>query len=312
MLVSAAGKLYRDAEQGENFPAVGDWVTLDEGHRITSVLPRQNALVRGASGSRGKESAMQSQTIAANLDTVFIVCGLDRDFNLRRIERYLTLIYTCGATPVILLTKADLHGSAESFVLEVETIAFGVPVHAVSSTQNEGLEALSPYLEPGKTVALVGSSGAGKSTLVNALAGEEKQKTHEVSSAVGKGMHTTTAREMIRLKSGALLIDNPGIREIAFWETDASVSAFPEIDRLAEDCRFSDCTHMGEPGCAVQEAVSNGEITFERLDSYFRQQKELDFLKDREELGASRQAKKKTKWIAEEVRKMKKMGKMKH
>ncbi|MCG8470320.1 MAG: ribosome small subunit-dependent GTPase A [Desulfobacterales bacterium] len=310
ILASATGKLYRDAENGDNFPAVGDWVALDDGFRIDLVLPRQNTLVRGAAGNRDKKAPQKSQVIAANLDTVFIVCGLDRDFNLRRIERYLTLAYTCEITPVILLSKADLHEDVGPFIFEVSSIAFGVPVHPISSTQRIGVEMLQPYLKPGQTVALVGSSGAGKSTLLNALAQETIQKTHAVSDAVGKGVHTTTAREMIRLRSGALLIDNPGIREIAFWETEGSESAFPEIDALAQGCRFSDCTHTNEPGCEVQRALSQGELDSERLESFFKQKRELSFLRNREELGASRMEKKRGKWIAGEVKKMKKMGKM--
>ncbi|WP_300675427.1 ribosome small subunit-dependent GTPase A [Desulfoluna sp.] len=308
----ATGRLYKATAKGALFPAVGDWVIIDQGLRIVSVLPRQNALLRGAAGNHGKESATQSQVIAANIDTVFVVCGLDRDFNLRRIERYLTLVYTCGCTPVVLLTKADLHDDISPFLADVESIAFGVPVHGISSIAKSGIDALSPYLLPGHTVALLGSSGAGKSTLVNALAGEEIQKTREVSSVVGKGVHTTTTRDLIRLQTGALLIDNPGMREIAFWETDGLGSSFPEIHRLARECRFFDCTHTSEPGCSVQWAVGRGDLSYERLESFFKQKKELDFLKNREDLGASRLEKKKGQWLAGEIKKMKKMGKMKH
>lgn len=312
-LLPAAGKLYARADEGGLFPATGDWVVLD-GQRIASVLPRKNALSRGASGSHGslETSATRSQVIASNLDWVFIVCGLDRDFNLRRIERYLTLVYNCGCTPVIVLSKADLHDNVDAFVDEVESIAFGVPVHPISSLSMTGVGPLDSYLTPGKTVALLGSSGVGKSTLVNHLAGEEIQTTRQISEHVGKGVHTTTTRDLIQLPGGGLLIDNPGIREIAFWDAGSIQHAFPEIETWARSCRFPDCTHIREPDCRVKRACEEGELSHERLESYFKQQKELAFLRDRDALGASRVEKKQGKWIAGEVRKMKKMGKMKH
>lgn len=308
-LATAMGKLYHQTDGGL-FPATGDWVLMHQG-QIVSVLPRKNALARGASGQQGKResTAVKTQVIATNLDRVFIVCGLDRDFNPRRIERYLTLVYNCGCTPVVVLSKADLIGDPTAQVHEIESIAFGVPVHAVSSKTGAGVTDLAPHLGPGTTVALLGSSGAGKSTLLNALAGEEIQATREVSRYAGKGVHTTTTRDLIRLPGGALLIDNPGIREIAFWDVDDGArSAFPEIEALAGHCRFADCTHTGEPGCRVREANEKGELSDDRLSSYIKQQRELDYLAQRETKSAERLEKDRWKGVTQEIRKMKKIG----
>ncbi|SCX81019.1 ribosome small subunit-dependent GTPase A [Desulfoluna spongiiphila] len=309
-LTTASGKLYRQADENGLFPATGDWVRLTDG-RITSVLPRKNALSRGASGRQGKKEStpVRTQIIAANLDWVFIVCGLDRDFNLRRIERYLTLVYNCGCTPVVILSKADLHESPEPFVQEVEEISFGVPVLPISSVREDGIAALAPYLGPDQTVALLGSSGAGKSTLVNCLVGKAVQATREVSSHVGKGVHTTTTRDLIRLPTGGALIDNPGIREIAFWDVDDGTdSAFPEIEAWAEECRFSDCTHTEEPGCRVKEACRTGELEEGRLESYLKQKRELGYLADRQTKSADRIEKERWQWVAQEMKQMKKRG----
>ncbi|MCP4114439.1 MAG: ribosome small subunit-dependent GTPase A [Desulfobacteraceae bacterium] len=305
------GKFHHQAPGTLLFPATGDWVVLDNG-RIAYVLPRKNALSRGASGRQGKKdsTAVENQVIAANLDWVFIVCGLDRDFNIRRIERYLTLVYNCGCTPVVILTKSDLHDSPEPFVRQVEAVSFGVPVHPVSAVERTGIQALAAYLAPGKTVALLGSSGAGKSTLVNFFAGKEIQATREVSQHVGKGVHTTTTRDLIRLPGGRLLIDNPGIREIAFWDVGGTAgSAFPEIDAWAGSCRFSDCTHTGEPGCRVRQACLNGELEQERLDSYLKQMRELDYLAQRKHKSADRVEKERWKSVSRKQKQMKKYGK---
>ncbi len=228
------------------YPVAGDWVVMID-NVISNVLPRKNALSRGAAGRHGKQKAQptREQVIAANLDTVFFVCGLDRDFNLRRIERCLTLIYNCGLNPAIILTKADLHIYPEKFISEVETVAFGVPVYLVSAKDSLGLTQLEEYLAPGQTITLIGSSGAGKSTLVNRLYGKSVQATGSISENVGKGKHTTTSRDMIRMPQGGMVIDNPGIREIAFWDGDGGIElAFPEIERFALECRFSDCSHL--------------------------------------------------------------------
>ena len=270
------------------YPVAGDWVLVNE-TVIVDVIPRNNALSRGAAGRRNKREMlpMREQVIAANLDTVFIVCGMDRDFNLRRIERYLTLVYNCGLNPAIILTKADLHEDPQPLVTAVEEVAFEVPVHLTSARASQGLEELERYLSTGRTVTLIGSSGAGKSTIVNWLCGKPVQATASVSEAVGKGTHTTTSRDLIRLPRGGMVIDNPGIREIAFWESESGVEqTFPDVDNLAAGCRFSDCSHMHEPGCRVKQAVIDGEITQVRMDSYQKMKRELLYLSDRQHKSA--------------------------
>ena len=305
-LVTVAGRLNHVSDA--LYPVIGDWVLVTD-TVITEVLARKSVLSRGAAGSRGKQEVLplREQVIAANIDTVFIVCGLDRDFNLRRIERYLTLVYNCGLNPVIVLTKADLQQEPDRFLEEVEGVAFGVPVHLVSACADEGMVALEKYLGVGKTITMVGSSGAGKSTLLNRLYGETVQATGEVSAVLGKGKHTTTSRELIVMPQGGLLIDNPGIREIAFWGGEGGLEgAFPEIEAFAEECRFSDCSHMHEPGCRVLQAVEEGDIAQDRLESYRKMQRELAYFSDRENKSADRVEKERWKDVALKVKAMKK------
>ncbi|WP_147822578.1 ribosome small subunit-dependent GTPase A [Salidesulfovibrio onnuriiensis] len=297
-LCSPAGKLLHSSTRG--YPVTGDWVLTDESV-VIGVIPRKNILSRGEAGSRGtrQEAATRGQIIAANLDTVFIVCGLDRDFNLRRLERYLTLVYNCGLSPVAVLTKADLHDDPEAARREVETIAFGVPVVLTSMTDGRGREELEEHLGFGRTIAMLGSSGAGKSTLANMLYGDDIQATSAVSTAVGKGRHTTTTRELIRMPQGGLLLDNPGIREIAFHEAGSGMeNAFADIAEQALMCRFGDCSHQNEPGCAVLRAVESGEISRERLESYRRMRREMDYVSARSHKSADRVEKERWKDIA--------------
>jgi len=307
-LASAAGKLLQpDARH----PVVGDWVLVAD-TVIRTVLQRKNELSRGAAGARGKREAQprQSQIIAANLDTVWIVCGLDRDFNLRRIERYLTLVYNCGLTPAIILTKADLHADPERFAREVESVAFGVPVHLVSAKDSNGLDPLKDDLAAGRTVTMLGSSGAGKSTLLNRLYGQPVRATGLISEKAGKGRHVTTSRDLIMMPQGGMVIDNPGIREIAFWDGDQGLtSTFPEIERLAAECRFADCSHSHEPGCRVLAAIAEGELDKTRLASYLKVKRELMYLAERQRKSADRVEKERWKEVALKVKALKKRPK---
>jgi ribosome biogenesis GTPase len=224
------------------------------------------------------------QVLAANVDTVFLVMGLDRDYNPRRVERALVLAWESGAEPVIVLNKTDLSDEVEARRAEVEAAAPGVPVVALSAKRSEGLADLGPWLRRGRTVALLGSSGVGKSTIVNRLLGEERQRTREVRESDQRGRHTTTHRELLALPGGGLLIDTPGLREIQLWATEGGLAAaFGDVETLAAGCRFRDCAHEAEPGCAVRAAVEEGTLPPERLASFHKLRAELRSLEIRED-----------------------------
>ena len=300
VVVKARGRIVRGHGKNTLFPVPGDFVIEKDGV-VTRVFQRKNQLVRGAAGRRGKldASPKAKQVIASNIDTVIVVCGLDRDYNLRRIERYLSLIYNSGMRPVVVLNKADLHEDPSPFKKEVEEIARDVPVHLVSCEEEEGIEGLSGYLEKGKTVCLMGSSGAGKSSLVNAIVGDEVRMVGEVSEFDGKGMHTTTTRDMIFLASGGMIIDNPGIREISLSDEKEGVKdTFPDIEELSALCRFSDCTHQHEPGCHVKEAVERGDLASDRLVNYLKMRLEVTFASERDAKTADRIAREKWREVA--------------
>lgn len=289
IFATLAGRLRYETTRREDLPAVGDFVKVRD-TVIEEVMPRRTVFLRKAAGD-----ATEAQVIAANIDTVFVVTGLDSDFNLRRLERYYLTAQASGAQCAILLNKADLCDDLDARAQQVRAIAPGADVVAISALHGDGIDALRPYLIPGETVAFVGSSGAGKSTLINRLLGRDRQMTGAVREADSRGRHTTTHRELLETPSGALLIDTPGLRELQPWAGEDDVGgAFPEIEELAEKCRYRDCSHAGEEGCAVQAAIDDGSLDFDRFSSYRKMRKEAAYL-DRQ-LDVRAQLDLKAKW----------------
>jgi ribosome biogenesis GTPase / thiamine phosphate phosphatase len=291
----AAGRLVYDREVGGELPAVGDWVGVRPPATIMSILPRRSAFVRKNAGNDSVD-----QVLASNVDTAFLLAGLDDDFSLRRLERYLTTAWESGAQPVVVLTKTDLCADVDAAVLQVESVAIAVPVHPVSNLSGEGLELLEPYLRPGSTAVLLGSSGVGKSSLLNRLAGRELMRTRALA-ADGTGRHTTTHRELVLLPGSGLVIDTPGLRELQFWEGDVS-AAFEDIEALASECRFRDCAHVREPGCAVLRAVDEGVLELDRLRSWRKLQRELEAIAARTDKRLRAARKKRWKQVASVAR----------
>jgi ribosome biogenesis GTPase / thiamine phosphate phosphatase len=276
------GRARRDHDAAD-LPVVGDWVALESRAEaapdIRAVLPRRTKFSRRAAHDPGADVARE-QVVAANVDVVFVVASLAEDVNLRVLERYLTLVWESGARPVILLTKADLAPDPESAVRELDSLG-DVAVHAVSIRTRLGLDTVRGYLEPGVTGALLGPSGVGKSTLVNTLVADDLLATGEVARD-GSGRHTTTRRELILVPGGGLVVDNPGMRELHLWLADEGLEdAFEDIVELGARCRFTDCRHEGEPGCAVAEAIAAGTLDPERLASYRELERELAELEER-------------------------------
>jgi ribosome biogenesis GTPase len=307
-----SGTFRFEAGSKGQIPTVGDWVAAsarpNEGKAtIHALLPRKSAFIRKVAGPMTEE-----QVVAANIDTVFIVCGLDLEFNLRRIERYLSMAWESGAVPVILLNKADLcpEIEVEKRKKVVESIASGIAVYMISAAQNVGLDSLNNYLQRGKTAAFLGSSGVGKSTIINALLGTERLKVNEVRELGSRGRHTTTFRELMVLPDGGMVIDTPGMRELQVWGDEEGLKqVFDDIDELAIKCRFRDCSHQSEPGCAVQEAIRDGSLDPERLTSFLKLKKEFAYLADRQTMKASALEKARWKAISKQSKTIKKQGK---
>jgi ribosome biogenesis GTPase len=283
-----AGRLAYEAEEGA-YPVTGDWVAVlarsGEGTAtIQRVLPRSSSFVRRASGP----GMARQQVVAANVDVALLAASMNADLNPRRIERYLATAWESGAKPVVVLTKADMCEDADARLAQIEAVAMGVPVLAVSAVSGVGLEALRDHLQPGRTAVLLGSSGVGKSTLVNALAGRAQMATQGIREDDARGRHTTTHRELVLLPSGALILDTPGMRELGLWDAGEGMSAtFADIEALFGQCRFHDCGHETEPGCAVIAALETGELDAERWRAYGKLQRELTFQHNKEDPRAA-------------------------
>jgi ribosome biogenesis GTPase len=301
-----AGRLRHEAASKEQLSAVGDWVAArpapgEATATIEAVLPRRSKFSRKVAGELTEE-----QVVAANVDTLFLVMGLDGDYSPRRLERYLMLAYEGGARPVVILNKADVAEHVSRDMDEISGLAVGVPVHAVSAKTGSGIEIITDYLGPGRTGALLGSSGVGKSTLVNALLGEDRFATREVREHDSRGRHTTRHRHLILLPGHrGLLIDTPGMRELQLWtQPESARDTFEDIEALAAGCHFTDCRHQAEPRCAVKQAVADGTLPADRLAGYLKLQDELSSLEARKSVRAQIDEKRKTKTISQSLKKL--------
>lgn len=298
------GKLKAGAYYGadEEIPTVGDFVCIHHNPAGDSViiktLPRKSCFYRKEPGPIPRR-----QMVAANFDYVFIMSSLNKDFNPRRISRYLTMAWQSGGMPIVILTKADLCGSLDEYTRTVEQIASGAPVIAVSSVTGQGLGLIEKYLQPGKTIVFLGMSGVGKSSLLNALAGRELMAVKAIREDDARGRHTTTHRQLVMLPSGAMVIDTPGMRELGLWNAGEGIrAAFSDVEDLTLRCRFSDCSHNNEPGCAVLAALEDGSLTREQWENYLAQKRETAFVEDK--IGYLRERDEKFKSISKHIRKM--------
>jgi ribosome biogenesis GTPase / thiamine phosphate phosphatase len=302
-LAEAGGKLRLAAEEGADWPAVGDWVSVElRGTRevavVRTVLPRRNQFTRKVPGKR-----IEEQVIAANVETALVISALDGDFNPRRAERYIAQCWESGVRPVLILNKADASKNAYAKAAEMERVALGTPVCVVSAKTGQGVEEVELLLIPGQTLLMLGSSGVGKSTLTNRLLGRSLQKVNDVRANDSRGRHTTTARELFALPCGALLIDTPGLRELQLWNAGGGLAqAFADIDLLAARCRFSDCRHETEPGCAVQAAVQAGTLDSARLENLRKLLREQEFLRRKMDPEAKSEEKLRIKRLTRQVR----------
>ena len=281
-MAEISGKFRFQTTVSSEYPAVGDfvfvnWNESDDSAIIESLLSRKSAFVRKAAGEPQKE-----QVVAANIDTVFLCMALNNDFNLRRLERYISIAWDSGAMPVVVLTKSDLCDDLSNKLSEVSSVAIGVDVLVTTSVEENGYEELLPFISEGKTVAFIGSSGVGKSTLINRLLGQEYLKTNGLRND-DKGRHTTTRRELFLLPSGGMVIDTPGMRELGMWDNDTGIErTFADIEELAAQCKFRNCTHTSEPGCAIRRALELGELQTDRWQSYQKLKAENDYMEDKE------------------------------
>ncbi len=286
-----------------DLPTVGDWVLVQaqehgDEYIIQSMLDRATKFSRKQAGEKFYE-----QVVAANIDTVFIVTGLDDNFNVQRIERYLFLCNTSGALPVIVLNKADVCEDQSPFLDQVREVAAGTPVHVISALSEDGIQSLKSYISEGTTIAVLGSSGVGKSTLINSLLGYEHFKTGAVRDTDSKGRHTTTHRELCPIPGGGLIIDTPGMRELQIWsEEQYLATTFEDVEELAAHCKFTDCKHQSEPGCAIQSGIKKGTLSEERWDSYGKYLKELAFLAEQQSINAKLQKKASNKKFSRMIR----------
>jgi ribosome biogenesis GTPase / thiamine phosphate phosphatase len=297
-----AGRLRHDAVQASDLPAVGDWVALSDrpdaaSATIHAVLPRATGFSRKAAGDGDAE-----QVIAANVDVVLLVSAFGDDLNVRRIERYLASGWEGGAQPAIVLNKSDLADDLAADVAEVEAVAFGVPVHVVSCLDGAGIEELRTYFAGSRTVAVLGSSGVGKSSLLNRLLGWERQEVGGLRGD-GKGRHTTTHRELVRVPGGGLVLDTPGMRELGLWNAGSGVGeTFADVTELAAECRFADCEHRTEPGCAVRAALVDGRLAEDRLESFRKLERELRRLELKADPRARAEARRERRRFARSLR----------
>jgi ribosome biogenesis GTPase len=296
-----AGRMKHHAESQGELPAVGDWIVLrkrpdEDRGAIVAVLPRRSRFSRRMAGNVTDE-----QVVAANIDVVFIVMGLDNDYSVRRLERYLLMARESGAAPVVLLTKPDLCPDLPAYLADVVAASGDAPVHVINPKLSEGMDHVAQYAAAGQTAALLGSSGVGKSTIINSLVGSQLRRTREVREADSKGRHTTTHRELVALPDGGLMIDTPGMRELQLW--DASVrETFDDIEALAAECHFTDCRHRDEPRCAVKAAVDEGRLPAARLASYHTLQDELAYLARQQDERAQIETKRRGKIGAKALR----------